>query len=177
MSNIFKSNNNNYKNEWNNKPNNFHNNNTYANREKKKVFLFNNESFPDLVSPKNQENVNIEKNNPLFTKMIHEQLEKEEEEKEKEKEQEKKEEKRWIVLKKGVPYQKQEEPKKEPKKEQVEPRKVFELLTKNYENWKKNYIDLWGHDDYEHHYRFPNHDYRYYETTSEYNSDLDLEDY
>ena len=50
MSNIFKSNNNNYKNEWNNKPNN-------ANRENKKVFLFNNESFPDLVSPKNQENV------------------------------------------------------------------------------------------------------------------------
>lgn len=165
MSNIFKSNNNNYKNEWNNKPNN-------ANRENKKVFLFNNESFPDLVSPKNQENVNIEKNNPLFTKMIHKQLEKEEEE---EKEKEKKEEKRWIVLKKGVPYQKQEEPKKE---EEVEPRKVFELLTKNYENWKKNYIDLWGHDDYEHHYRFPNHDYRYYETTSEYNSDdLDLEDY
>ena len=166
MSNIFKSNNNNYKNEWNNKPNN-------ANRENKKVFLFNNESFPDLVSPKNQENVNIEKNNPLFTKMIHEQLEKEKE-KEEEKEKEKKEEKRWIVLKKGVPYQKQEEPKKE---EKVEPRKVFELLTKNYEIWKKNYIDLWGHDDYEHHYRFPNHDYRYYETTSEYNSDLDLEDY
>jgi hypothetical protein len=169
MNNIFKSNN--YKNDS-------------AKKSNKTLFLLNNESFPDLVSPKNQENINKDintntQNNPLLTKILNEQLELEreqEEEKERLKKKETKEqnEKQWIILKKGVPYQKHEEKKEEQKEEVVDPRKVFELLTKNYENWKKDYINLWGQDDYEYYYRFPNHDYRYYETSD---SNSDLEDY
>jgi len=167
MSNTFKTNNSNsyYRNE---RPNNFLKN--------KKLFLFNNESFPDLVSPKNQENINKDKeNNSLFTKVLHAKLEEEEREEEREKEEQEK--KRWIVLKKGVPYQKQQQELEKEEvnvKEEVEPRKVFEQLNKNYHTWKKNYVELWGHDDYEKHYRFPNHDYRYYETSD---SNSDLEDY
>jgi hypothetical protein len=175
MSNIFKSNNNNYRNELNNG----------VKKINKKLFLLNNESFPDLFSPKNQENIKKDSNtysqtnnsnNPLLTKILNEQLEQEKELEKERQEQDSKEqnEKHWIILKKGVPYKKQEEQKKEQKEEVVDPRKVFELLTKNYENWKKNYINLWGHDDYEHYYRFPNHDYRLYETSD---SNSDLEDY
>ena len=173
MSNTFKSNNSNsnsnsyYSNE---RPNNFLNKTNKAN---KKLFLFNNESFPDLVSPKNQENIKKETNS-LFTKVLHAKLEEEKREEEREKEEQEK--KRWIVLKKRVPYQKQQELEKvkELVEQQVDPRKVFEKLNKNYHTWKKNYVELWGHDDYEKHYRFPNHDYRYYETSD---SNSDLEDY
>ena len=173
MSNVFKSNSNNSDNSYyrNERPNNF------LNKPNKKLFIFNNESFPDLVSPKNQENIKKEINS-LFTKVLHAKIE--EEEKEKEREEEEEEKKRWIILKKGVPYQKQQEKEENVKEkeqdQQVEPRKVFEKLTKNYHTWKKNYIELWGHDDYENHYRFPNHDYSYYET-SDSNSNSDLEDY
>ena len=167
MSNAFKSNSNNsnsyYRNE---RPNNF------LNKTNKKLFLFNNESFPDLVLPKNQENIKKETNS-LFTKVLHAKLE--EEEKEEEREEEEQEKKRWVVLKKGVPYQKQQELERvKEENQQVHPRKVFEKLNKNYHTWKKNYIELWGQDDYEKHYRFPNHDYRYYETSD---SNSDLEDY
>jgi hypothetical protein len=158
---------NNYRNE---RPNNF-----LKSKLNKKLFLFNNESFPDLISSKNPENSKKEENensNSLFTKVLHAKLE--EEEKEREKEEEEKEKKRWIVIKKGVPYQKKEELEKKQEEEEVDPRKVFEQLTKNYEKWKKNYIESWGYDDYEHHYRFPNHDYRCYETSD---SNSDLEDY
>lgn len=175
MSNVFKSNPNNsnsyYRNE---RPNNF------LNKTNKKLFLFNNESFPDLVSPKNQENIKTEENS-LFTKVLHAKIE--EEEKEKERQQQEQEQKRWIVFKKSVPYQKQQEKEEKVKdkdkeqqvvEKQVDPRKVFKKLTKNYYTWKKNYVELWGQDDYEKHYRFPNHDYSYYETSD---SNSDLEDY
>ena len=189
MSNIFKStntntntNNNNYRNEWNSrkeKPNNFlnnnNNNNNTANKLYKKVFLFNNESFPDLVSSKKKNmKTETEKNNPLFTKILHEKLEEERKQKEREQEEREKEDKHWIVLKKGLLYQKQEEKEEEEVEVEIEPRKVFEQLTKNYEKWKKNYIESWGYDEYEKQYRFPNHDYRYYETSD---SNSDYEDY
>jgi hypothetical protein len=164
---MFKSNNSNYRNE-----------SIFSNSTKpfKKLFLFNNESFPVLVSPKNQEKnlIDNNQNNTLLTKVLHDKLEKDGEKEEREKQQLEKEEKEkhWVVIKKGVPYQKQEEKKKEEK--EVEPRKVFEQLTKNYENWKKNYIESWGYDEYERYYHFPNFDYSNYETI-DYNSDL--EDY
>lgn len=77
----------------------------------------------------------------------------------------------WITLKKSIPYSTTIIPKSKsisipiPKKEEelVDPRIVFEKLTKIYEKWKKNYIELWGYDDYEKYYRFPNYDYSHLE--------------
>lgn len=40
-------------------------------------------------------------------------------------------------------------------------------LTERYLQWKREYIDNYGEDDYEHRYRFPNYDYEYYDKLDE----------
>jgi hypothetical protein len=44
---------------------------------------------------------------------------------------------------------------------------VLQRLAQNYETWKANYIQLWGEDEYEKMYRFPNYDYQYFDKLDE----------
>ena len=44
---------------------------------------------------------------------------------------------------------------------------VLQRLVENYETWKANYIQLWGEDEYEKMYRFPNYDYHYFDKLDE----------
>jgi hypothetical protein len=116
-----------------------------------------NDSIPNPINQKNKfstlfNNNSLEKEEPI-------ELNKEKEEKE--------EKEGWVTLKKGISYTNSKNTcsqLEEVKEEQVDPYKVFEKLTKLYEKWKKNYIELWGYDDYEKNYRFPNYDYSYLES-------------
>jgi len=47
--------------------------------------------------------------------------------------------------------------------ESVDPKIVFEKLASMYEKWRNEYIENWGIDEYEYHYRFPNYDYEYFD--------------
>ena len=40
-------------------------------------------------------------------------------------------------------------------------KKDIEPMFERWETFKKNYIDLYGEDDYYHYYKFPNYDYNY----------------
>lgn len=40
-------------------------------------------------------------------------------------------------------------------------KKDIEPMFERWENFKKNYIDLYGEEDYYHQYKFPNYDYNY----------------
>lgn len=40
-------------------------------------------------------------------------------------------------------------------------------IAKNYEKWKNNYIEIWGEEQYEKMYRFPNYDYKYFHKLDE----------
>jgi len=44
---------------------------------------------------------------------------------------------------------------------------ALQRLVENYETWKANYIKLWGEDEYEKMYRFPNYDYHYFDKLDE----------
>lgn len=54
----------------------------------------------------------------------------------------------------------------------------IEPMFERWENFKKNYIELYGEDDYSHYYKFPNYDYSYLykEEDEEDNSDLEIYD-
>jgi hypothetical protein len=43
------------------------------------------------------------------------------------------------------------------------PHVIMNKLVELYETWKANYIHLWGYDDYENNYKFPNYDYEYFD--------------
>jgi hypothetical protein len=43
------------------------------------------------------------------------------------------------------------------------PHVIMNKLVELYETWKANYIQLWGYDDYENNYKFPNYDYEYFD--------------
>ena len=49
----------------------------------------------------------------------------------------------------------------------VDPAKVLKKLVDLYENWKRDYINTWGLDDYESRYLFPNYDYEYMDKLDE----------
>ena len=44
---------------------------------------------------------------------------------------------------------------------------VLQKLVENHEKWKAYYIQLWGEDEYEKIYRFPNYDYHYFDKLDE----------
>ena len=44
---------------------------------------------------------------------------------------------------------------------------VLQKLVENHEKWKAYYIQLWGEDEYEKMYRFPNYDYHYFDKLDE----------
>lgn len=44
-----------------------------------------------------------------------------------------------------------------------EPNKIMNRLNELYEKWKTEYINNWGLDEYEYHYRFQNYDYEYFD--------------
>lgn len=149
-------------------------NNYFLNQNKnkkivEKTFVLKEDMFPVLSVKeelKNQTNTNINTNH-VFSSFF--KMDPQEEEEEEEDMDLKNEKERWITIKKGIPYS----PKKEKNKleqeenQEVKPYKVFEKLTKLYENWKKNYIEQWGYDEYEKNYRFPNYDYSYLESEEE----------
>lgn len=45
--------------------------------------------------------------------------------------------------------------------------RVLHKLVENHETWKENYIQMWGEDEYERLYRFPNYDYDYFNKLDE----------
>lgn len=47
------------------------------------------------------------------------------------------------------------------------PAVIFKALTDNYEKWKAEYIEMYGYDEYENNYRFPNYDYEYFDKLDE----------
>ncbi len=53
------------------------------------------------------------------------------------------------------------------KKPQATPNDIMQALVDRYEDWKTEYIELYGYDDYEHNYRFPNYDYEYFDKLDE----------
>jgi hypothetical protein len=174
MSNIFKASRNNNSTSYSSSTSR---NNYFLNKKKLEPssFILKEELFPQLNKKKdifvNNDlplNINIKNN---FTTLF-----KNKENEEKETEVDSAIEKDgWVTLKKQVINLKNQNPKKETgafqeekeKEVVVDPRIVFEKLTKSYEKWKKNYIELWGYDDYEKYYRFPNYDYSYLESESE----------
>ena len=44
---------------------------------------------------------------------------------------------------------------------------VLEKLNKQYMTWKNNYIEMWGEEEYDFLYTFPNYDYNYYDKLDE----------
>jgi hypothetical protein len=51
---------------------------------------------------------------------------------------------------------------------------IFKKLSELYEERTKEYIDLWGYDDWEKRFRFPNYDYEYFDKLDEkYSQELD----
>jgi hypothetical protein len=52
---------------------------------------------------------------------------------------------------------------------------VIEKLNTNYTNWKNKYIQMWGEEEYEKYYKFPNYEYDYFDL-DEIDSDLSLEE-
>jgi len=55
----------------------------------------------------------------------------------------------------------------------VDPNVILKALGDKYENWKAEYIEDYGYDDYEHNFRFPNYDYEYFDKLDEiYANDL-----
>ena len=78
----------------------------------------------------------------------------------------------WIILQghpKKMIHSSINQPSNTPS--QIDPnvlaKRAFNKLTKNYENWKANYIQMWGYEEYERHYCFPNHDYDYFDVWAE----------
>ena len=47
------------------------------------------------------------------------------------------------------------------------PEVIMKALVDLYENWKKNYINAWGEEEYERQYLFPNYDYEYFDKLDE----------
>jgi hypothetical protein len=47
------------------------------------------------------------------------------------------------------------------------PAVIMKALVDLYENWKKNYINTWGEEEYERQYLFPNYDYEYFDKLDE----------
>ena len=151
-------------------------NNSFLNKNKKfkpseSLFILNNNMFPELQSKGNQEdnNVNIKKNlikieKDNFSNLLKKKMLELEEINNSTIENEKK---GWITIKKGIPYIPNKEKIEKEEEPVVEPYIVFKKLTKVYENWKKNYIEQWGYDEYEKNYRFPNYDYSYLESEEE----------
>ena len=43
----------------------------------------------------------------------------------------------------------------------------MKALVDLYENWKQDYINTWGQEEYEHRYLFPNYDYEYFDKLDE----------
>ena len=180
--NIFKSSkNNNYNSNYKKNDNlDFKRNNYFLNKNKNKLessFVLKEEMFPELHKKEeiqinnNSLNPNEKKNNFSTLFKNKDILEKMDIENNMDLEREKEEE-GWVTLKKGISYSIHQNSKKinelkekeKEKEEVVDPRIVFEKLTKLYENWKKNYIDMWGYEEYEKNYRFPNYDYSYLES-------------
>jgi len=58
-------------------------------------------------------------------------------------------------------------------------KKDIEPMFDRWENFKKNYLELYGEDDYYHYYKFPNYDYSYLykEEDEEENSDIEFYDW
>ena len=50
-----------------------------------------------------------------------------------------------------------------PNMKSAPPHIIMKALDDLYQNWKKDYINTWGQDDYEHNYLFPNYDYEYFD--------------
>lgn len=159
-----------YNNYNNSNSRNYFLNNNQKNKITEKIFVLKDNMFPQLNIKEdgkeciidNKELTNNEKND--FKNLFQKESEVESEDLELEKKD------GWITIKKGIPYSpKIEKIEKEKEKEEpiVEPYKVFEKLNKVYENWKKNYIEQWGYDEYEKNYRFPHHDYSYLESEEE----------
>ena len=47
------------------------------------------------------------------------------------------------------------------------PAVIMKALVDLYENWKENYINTWGQEEYERQYLFPNYDYEYFDKLDE----------
>jgi hypothetical protein len=43
------------------------------------------------------------------------------------------------------------------------PAVIMKALDDLYQNWKQDYINTWGHEEYEHRFLFPNYDYEYFD--------------
>jgi len=157
---INRNNNNNNYNSSNSKNNYFLNKNE-KNKKIEKLFVLKENMFPEFNSKKQQKvHHDNDKDKDNFSNLFKKDLQELNENKNENQEKDK----GWITIKKGVPYNpKNEKIEKEESEESEEPYKVFEKLTKLYENWKKNYIEQWGYDEYEKNYRFPNYDYSYLE--------------
>ena len=50
-----------------------------------------------------------------------------------------------------------------PNMKSAPPHIIMKALDDLYQNWKKDYINTWGQDDYENNYLFPNYDYEYFD--------------
>jgi hypothetical protein len=131
-------------------------------KDNKKYISFDDKTFPELVSIKNkQSNTNVESNvdsNKIsFTDIL--KVEKE-------------------IKDNAIENQdklNQYNYKKEEEEEEVDPKIVFKKLADMYEKWKREYIENWGMDEYEHYYRFPNYDYEYFDRLDALEEDNDSE--
>lgn len=47
------------------------------------------------------------------------------------------------------------------------PAVIMKALVDLYDNWKQNYINTWGQEEYERQYLFPNYDYEYFDKLDE----------
>ena len=48
-------------------------------------------------------------------------------------------------------------------KQDATPYEIMTVLNDRYERWKEEYIEEYGWDEYDRHYRFPNYDYEYFD--------------
>lgn len=126
-----------------------------AEKEKKQAdlekALMDKSSFPELVPTKTSEQNN---NMNYINKLT---WVKEEKEKEKEKSEDD-----WLPMgfeKLGCNNESVSKPNLKP----TPPYIILKALDDLYQNWKKDYINTWGQDDYEHNYLFPNYDYEYFD--------------
>ena len=153
----------------------------------KKTFTFNENLFPKLIDAKDNLPEKSSDNN-VTTKSLFKQIINSNLELEGNKEDEKQEvqyKKGWVVIReyKKKTVESEEAKKSETKEEEIKDnyikntKNAFKKIVKNYELWKMEYIENWGPDDYEYNYRFPNHDYDYFDKLDEEDQELNASDY
>jgi len=136
----------------------------------KKETTLNESHFPELSLKKKEENqVEEENSSNDYLNITNKSLVEKEEDSSKES---KTIHKDWIILSKASRREflskKAHVESEDENVLQEEPQKIINKLVELYETWKRDYIENWGMDEYEYHYRFPGYNYHYFDELDDY---------